>query len=274
MVRIKEKERKRQKKSSTLLVLLVLVIAIAAGSTALLLNFSSPGQQNISNTPVSTVAAPTARKALVADSLMEDYPNPELIDYIVNVLKRAGYDVDVATCTDVNLTLYSRLTDYSVIILRIHGGKAVYKAPDGTIHKLNGLFTGVPWSDKYYELKVKWLATRAFPYNSTKAYLAVLPKFFEERLKGRFSSNSVMIVASCYALFTRDIADTIARKGLKVFIGWEGPVTLSHMDLVLKKLIDKVFLENKTWSEAVKEVNEELGPDPVYNDYLKILIYK
>ncbi|MCD6428054.1 MAG: hypothetical protein J7L12_00365 [Desulfurococcales archaeon] len=273
MVRIKERERKKQKKSSTLLIL-VLVIAVAAGSTALMLHFSNPSRQNISSTPVSTTTAPSAHKALVADSLMEDYPNPELIDYIVNVLKKAGYDVDIATSTDVNLTLYSRLTDYSVIILRIHGGKAVYKAPDGTIHKLNGLFTGVPWSDKYYELKIKWLATRAFPYNSTKAYLAVLPKFFDARLKGRFSNDSVMIVASCYALFTREIADALARKGLKVFIGWEGPVTLSHMDLVLRKLVDKVFLENKTWSEAVKEVNEELGPDPIYNDYLKILVYK
>ena len=273
MVRVKERERRKQKKSSTLIIL-VLAIAVAASSTALLLYFSNPSQQNVNSTPVNTISAPTVRKALVADSLMEDYPNPELIDYIVNILRKAGYDVDVVTCTDVNLTLYSRLTDYSVIILRIHGGKAVYKAPDGTIHKLNGLFTGVPWSDKYYELKVKWLATRAFPYNSTKAYLAVLPKFFDERLKGRFSSDSVMVIASCYALFTRDIADALARKGLKVFIGWEGPVTLSHMDLVLKKLVDKVFLENKTWSEAVKEVNEELGPDPVYDDYLKILVYK
>lgn len=273
MVRVKERERRRQKKSSALLIL-VIVIMLAASSLALLLHFSSPTQQNVVSTPTSAIATPTARRALVADSLMEDYPNPELIDHIVRVLKKAGYDVDVVTCTDVNLTLYSRLTDYSVIILRIHGGKAVYKAPDGTIHKLNGLFTGVPWSDKYYELKVEWLATRAFPYNSTKAYLAVLPKFFDEKLRGKFSSDSVMIVASCYALFTREIADALARKGLKVFIGWEGPVTLSHMDLVLKKLVDKVFLENKTWSEAVKEVNEELGPDPVYDDYLKILVYK
>ena len=82
-------------------------------------------------------------KALIADSLMSDFPNPELIDYLINVLVSSGYDVDVVYGSDVNLTLYSRLTDYSLIILRVHGGKAIYRTPDGTIHKINGLFTGV-----------------------------------------------------------------------------------------------------------------------------------
>jgi len=185
-------------------------------------------------------------KALIADSLMSDFPNPELIDYLINVLVSSGYDVDVVYGSDVSLTLYSRLTDYSLIILRVHGGKAIYRTPDGTIHKINGLFTGVLWSDEYYELKKEWIATRAFPYNSTKAYLAVLPRFFDVRLKGRFKPNSVVIVASCYSLFTRDKADALGRRGLSIFIGWEGLVTLEHMDEALKLLMDKVFRGNLT----------------------------
>ena len=213
------------------------------------------------------------KKALVADSLMEDYPNPELISYIVNVLKEAGYSVDVVMGENVNLTLYSKLTNYSVIILRIHGGKATYRTSSGEVRKVNGLFTGVLWSDKYRGLKNSWLATDAIPYGSNKTYLAVLPRFFLEELKGRFSRNSVMVVASCYALYTTDIADALATKGLKMFIGWEGPVTLKHMDLALKKLIEKVFVENKPWDKAVIEVNRELGPDPLHKEYMKIIIY-
>ena len=63
------------------------------------------------------------------------------------------------------------------------------------------------------------------------------------------------------------------RRGLSIFIGWEGPVTLEHMDEALKLLIDKVFRGKLTWVEAVREVNEELGPDPIYGEELKIVIY-
>ncbi len=221
----------------------------------------------------SATSTGATKRALVADSLMLDYPNPELIDYIVKVLRDAGYEVDVVLGSDVNMTLYSELTRYSLIILRVHGGKAVYRTPEGKLHKINGLFTGVRWSDEYAELKKQWIATRAFPYNSTKAYLAVLPRFFDLYLKGKFPPNSVMIVASCFSLYTRDIADALARKGLHIFIGWRGAVTLSYMDRALKLLVEKAVKEGLSWREAVEAVNKELGPDPLYNERLEIVIY-
>ena len=262
--RVKREARRKRRR----VLILTLIVAVAIGCGAGFLYFNYWGASS------GAYVGEVSHRALVADSLMLDFPNPELINYLVSTLRGAGYDVDVVYGSDVNLTLYSRLTDYSLIILRIHGGKAVYRTPDGTIHKLNGLFTGVPWSDEYYELKVKWIATRAFPYNSTKAFLAVLPRFFDVRLKGMFKPNSVLVVASCYSLFTRDIADALGRRGLSIFIGWEGAVTLKHMDEALKLLIDKVIKENLTWTEAVKAVNEELGPDPVYGEELKIITYK
>ena len=239
---------------------LVVVVVVAV---ALYLSMGGSGG-------VPTTAKP---KALVADSLMLDYPNPDLIEHIVGVLKSAGYEVDVVTGRDVNLTLYSRLTDYDLVILRVHGGRALYRTPDGKLHRLNGLFTGVPWSEEYRPLKRAWLATRAFPYNSTKAFVAALPKFFDVMLSGKFRPGSVMIVASCFSLYTSDIADALARKGLSMFIGWEGPVTLNHMDRVLRRLVDYAVGEGVPWPEAVKRVNEELGPDPTYGEPLKIVIY-
>ena len=271
MGRIKERERVRRKaRRKQLILALIVAVAVACGAGPLCFNYLMSQQSVSSETQVGEVRP----KALVADSLMLDFPNQELINYLVSTLRGAGYDVDVVYGSDVNLTLYSKLTDYSLIILRIHGGRATYKTPDGVIHKLNGLFTGVLWSDEYYKLKVEWLATRAFPYNSTKAFLAVLPKFFDVELKGRFKPDSVLIVASCYSLFTRDIADALGRRGLPIFIGWEGAVTLNHMDEALKLLIDKVIKENLTWAEAVKVVNEELGPDPVYGEELRVITYK
>ncbi|OYT54829.1 MAG: hypothetical protein B6U76_07005 [Desulfurococcales archaeon ex4484_217_2] len=214
------------------------------------------------------------KRALVADSLSIDFPNLELDNYIVNVLKKAGYEVDFFYGSEVDLKLYSELTNYSLVILRVHGGKAIVKTPEGVVIRVNGLFTGLPWSEEYSYLKTAWLVARARPYGLNKTYLAVLPRFFEVYLRSKFSEDSVVIVASCYSLFTEEIADTLAEKGLSIFIGWEGAVSLHHMDLALKELIDNVFLKGMSWDEAVRCVNEELGPDPISGEKLKIIIYR
>ncbi|MCD6323634.1 MAG: hypothetical protein J7L55_00785 [Desulfurococcales archaeon] len=222
---------------------------------------------------VNTSVVNTKPEALIADSLSLDFPDPDLVQRLRDVLQKAGYEVTVVYGEDVNLTLYSDLTKYSLIILRVHGGKATYKTPDGKVHKLNGLFTGLPWSDEYEYLKLNWIATRARPYNSNKTFLAVLPKFFDTELKGHFKPGSVLIVASCYSLYTSDIAEALGRKGLTHFIGWAGPVTVTHMDKALELLIDKVMQGNESWIQAVKAVNQELGPDPSYGDYLRVVTF-
>lgn len=247
-----------------LLVLLILVVVLGLGLLFLRYTFL----------PVLPGNPGAGRIALVADSLAEDYPNPGLIDHIARVLREAGYRVEVYYNESVSMELYSRLTGYDVVILRIHGGKAVYRGPDGGLHRINGLFTGLPWREEYEPYRASWVATRAFPYGSNRAYLAVLPRFFEERLVGRFRPGSVVVVASCYSLYTRDIADALAEKGLSGFIGWRGPVTVEYMDRALRLLVDKVFLENKTWEEAVGEVNRLLGPDPYYHQYLVMVRYR
>ena len=235
------------------------VLAVLAATVATLL--LAPHQANV-------------KRALVADSLSIDYPNPELVSYIVNVLREHGYQVDLVTGTNVTMDLYARLTNYDLVILRVHGGKAEYIGPDGRVHKINGLFTGMPWNPTYKVFKREWIATRAHPFNSTKTYLAVLPRFFDTVMKGRFRPGSVVIVASCYSLYTRDIADALARKGVSIFIGWPGPVTLHHMDEALRLLIEKAVVEGLPWPKAVEEVNRILGPDPLYNTSLRAIVYR
>lgn len=61
-------------------------------------------------------------RALVADALSVDFPNPGLDRFLVETLEQAGYRVDYVNGTGVDLELYRRLTDYDVVILRVHGG--------------------------------------------------------------------------------------------------------------------------------------------------------
>jgi len=223
--------------------------------------------------PTPNVAG--AGKALIADSLGIDFPNSKLLSRVTSILKDAGFKVDVVMGRDVNMSLYERLTNYQVVLLRIHGGKASYVTASGEVKIINGLFTGVPWSDEFEELKKEWLGTRARPYhNPNEAYLALLPKFFLEKLSGYFPPNSTVVVASCYSLITPDIAKSMGAHGLRYFVGWEGPVTVEHMDKAVVKLFEYRFEEGLSWPEAVEEVNNELGPDPLKNEYLRIVSFK
>ncbi len=214
-----------------------------------------------------------AKRALIADGLWSDYPNRELIDSVKALLEMRGYQVDVYLGGNVTLDLYSRLTDYDIVILRVHGGKAEITTPRGRV-ALSGLFTGQKWSSEYEWMKREWLATRAKPYNSNEYYVAALPRFFEEKLQGRFREGSVVIASSCYSLYTYGIPDALAKKGLHYYIGWRGPVTLSHMDEALLLLIEKAVGEGKDWREAVIEVNNELGADPLTQQKLSMIVYK
>ncbi len=212
------------------------------------------------------------KRALIADSLSIDYPNELLIQRLSDLLRKAGYSVDIKRGVDVAPELYSKLNEYSVVILRTHGGKADVIV-EGRDIKINGLFTGLEWRDEYMGFKLNGTGTRAFPYNSAKAYLAVLPKFFYEKLEGLFCRGSVVIVASCYSLYTRDIADVLAMKGLTYYIGFENVVTVDYMDRALEKILSLVLVENHTWEDAASEVLEELGPDPVVGEYMKVIRY-
>lgn len=212
------------------------------------------------------------RRALIADGLYRDYPNDAMIERISAILRSSGYVVDVRRGSEVSPDLYSRLNEYSVVILRIHGGKADIVV-DGRDIKINGLFTGLEWRDEYIGFKENGTGTRAFPYNSTRAYLAVLPSFFEKRISGLFCKGSVVIVASCYSLYTRDIADTLATKGLSYYLGYEGLVSLDYIDKSLEKLIEYVFKYNMTWTDASRKVLEELGPDPTMGEYMQVIHY-
>ncbi len=252
------------RRSSRLMALIAIAIVVSGALIYYIATYTQEPQLQARNTAAKG-------RVLIADSLSIDYPNPELINYIADLFRSKGYEVDIYLGEEVDLSLYANLTSYEIIILRIHGGKAEYRDREGNLRAINGLFTGLKWSDEYNELKRNWIATRAFPFNSTEAYLAVLPKFFEERLNGMFVEGSVMIVASCFSLYTLDIAQTLINRGLSKFIGWRDVVVLDHMDNVIKRLVEKVVLEGKNWDQAVLEVNSELGPDKVSNDYLKIV---
>ncbi|GEM_PF-6658957 len=207
-------------------------------------------------------ATSRVKRALIADGLSEDYPNQTLIDALRTMLEKAGYRVDVAEGRQVNLELYEHLTDYDVIILRVHGGMAVEHTASGNVY-LGGIFTGVPWSDNYTQLGIERYVAKARPILAPdKLYVAVLPRFWEEKLQGTFPNGSVMVVSSCWATADPKVIAALFDHGLSMYIGWNHKVTLHHADTALYELVKAALLEHMGWEQAVVYVNRKLGPDP------------
>ncbi len=202
------------------------------------------------------------RLALIADGLSEDYPNQTLISDLKRLLEEAGYKVVVKEGRQVNLKLYEHLTRYNLVILRVHGGVAVEHTPYGNLY-FGGIFTGVPWSNNYTKLGEERYVAKAKPLLAPhKLYVAVLPRFWEEKLQGRFPPGSVMIVSSCWATVDPKVIAALFDHGLGMYIGWNRKVTLKHADKALLMLVEDVVRKHMTWEQAVVDVNTRLGPDP------------
>lgn len=205
-----------------------------------------------------------SRRALVADALSTEFPNPELDRFLVETLKEAGFNVDYVNGTDVDLGLYSRLTEYQVVIIRTHGAFDFVEMPgSGEAMEIHALVTGLPWDDKYTDLAEKLLVAKARPYYSPELeYVAVLPEFFVRRLKGEFCPGSVVIVASCFSFSSYELPVAMAEKGLSLYVGWTGPVTVDELDESLRLLVELMFKNNLPWTEAIHRANQLLNKNP------------
>lgn len=258
-------------KKNVIVYALIVVFILATTLTLYYGSLYKPETETIHSTTSSVESKP---KALIADGLYEDYPNLKVIEEVKKILEDHGYTVEVVVGENVSLDLFRKLTEYNVIVLRLHGGYAEVSRVEGGNITFIGLFTGLPWEEgKYEDLRRRLLVTRGTPFlKPEEKYVAALPKFFKEELKGRFPTYSVVVAASCYSLYRADIAYALFQKGLAYYIGWGSIVTVDHMDKALLLLFKLVYEENLSWPEAVLKVNKILGPDPNSKSKLHIAI--
>jgi len=72
-----------------------------------------------------------------------------------------------------------------------------------------------------------------------------------------------VVVASCFGLSGRALADAFLGKGAAYFISWDWKVSTQVMDEGLRMLVEEAVVKGRGWSEAVEAVAERLGPDPL-----------
>ena len=177
---------------------------------------------------------------MIVDGLYEAYPNDILIHGLVELLESHGLSVDVVKGRDAGPDVFASLTRYPLVVLRVHGG---YMAGEEGV--VGGLFTGVPWGTRFLDMAREGLAAEGVPVypppRGPRVFLALLPRFFEERLVGHFVEGSVVVAGGCYTALDPGLVEALCRRGLGAYIGFEGEVRLDVLDTLLPLIVERVL---------------------------------
>jgi hypothetical protein len=208
-------------------------------------------------------------------SFFPEQRNSTFVDACKNILETNGLTWAYHNGEEVTVNFYRNLPSCgtSLIILRVHS--AIMRTEKGTISIL-GLFTSERYSDdaakKYREDVLNDRLVKAFFPEGEEEYFGIVPKFVEESMKGDFK-NTIIIMMGCEGLgydgltYT-EMAEAFVKKGAKVYIGWDGIISLDHTDQATVHLLQSLLLHKRTIKGAVTETMEIVGKDPTYNSTL------
>jgi hypothetical protein len=209
-------------------------------------------------------------------SFFPEQHNPTFVNTCKNILEEGGLTWAYHKGEEVTVNFYRNLPSSGtiMIILRVHS--AIMRTETGTISIL-GLFTSERYSDeaakKYREDVLNDRLVRAFFTEGEDEYFGIVPKFVEESIKGDFK-NTIIIMMGCEGLgyeglaYT-DMAEAFIKKGAKVYVGWDGSISLDHTDKATVHLLQSLILHKRTIEGAVTETMRIIGKDPTYNSTLK-----
>jgi hypothetical protein len=215
-------------------------------------------------------------------SFFPEQRNQTFVNTCTNILEEGGLTWAYYKGEEITVDFYRKLPSHGadLIILRVHS--AIMKTENGTISIL-GLFTSEPYSveaaKKYPEDILDNRLVRAFFSEGSEEYFGIVPKFVEKSMKGKFK-DTIIVMVGCEGLgyvnsvtLTReiytDMAKAFVKKGAKVYIGWDGLVSIGQTDLATVRLLRSLILKKRTIKEAVQQINYDIGPDPTYNSTLK-----
>ncbi|MCS7136631.1 MAG: hypothetical protein NZ931_06060 [Aigarchaeota archaeon] len=260
-----DKPTKKTRRHFFLLIALIPLVVMIAGISLWIFYPPSSSDQSI------TLKCPRASKggkvAAIVDGLSIDFPNQKLIEELKSILMRDGYVVDVFQGSDVTLNLYRCIPSmgYDLIIFRIHS--AIFNPQLVPKEELfPAFFTTERYSmEKYLNEQFSGLVVPATPITpglsstETTQYFAVTPGIFVQA-SGHFD-DTVIIVSSCFGAITDKAAKVFLEKGASVYIGWDGLVSVDHMDRATLLLIQEIVKDVDPYDATLK-VNIILGPDP------------
>ena len=205
-------------------------------------------------------------RAAIVDHLSISQPNQTFVQTSMNILRTAGFYVHYyaggARKSDVDFYRDLPTQNFKLIIFRVHSALHAGDESD---------FVAFFTSEKYSSGKYFWdeyhgrLVICQFHVGEQDKYFGISPLFIRDSLDGRFDDTTV-IVMGCDGLKYTSMAEAFIKKGAKVYISWNGPVSARHTDQTTAQLLKHLLTEKETIKEAVAETMKAVGQDPEFNE--------
>jgi hypothetical protein len=249
------KEEKKQsafKKSRKWIYVAIALVALLIPTTVLL-------YQNFNQTAKA--------KAAIIDQLRIFHPNETFKDEATRILKKKFETVDYYP--EATVELYERLPSlgYRLIVWRAHSALGVKDATPQT-------WVAIATSEEYrpgkyrYEISKGQIAVcNLTQVGGGALYFGITPSFIRERMRERFSNDTVIILLSCNGLVyiapEPEHAKALISKGVKTIISWNYWVNPVHNDNAGIILLQLLIEENRTIAQAVKEVPPDTSQEKI-----------
>ena len=201
-------------------------------------------------------------RAAILDGLAADYPNQTFIESAVEVLREAGFEVDVYGPENISLSLLKDLPSegYSLVVFRVHGGRI--RQPIGLFIG-GGLFIEKCGPESHRDEVESGYLLLGRPFLSNETYCVAPPHYISEKLHGTFK-RTLIIAASCFTGNDNVMASAFFERGAGAYIGFRGEISPDYADAFTIKLLRKLYSEKLPIQEAFDEALKELGSDPHY----------
>jgi len=201
-------------------------------------------------------------RAVILDGLATDYPNQTFIESAVEILREAGFEVDVYGPENVSLGLLSELPSrgYNLVIFRVHGGRI--RQPIGLFIG-GGLFIEKCGLESYRDEVESGYLLLGRPFLSNDTYCVAPPHYISEKLHGTFR-GAVIVAMSCFTGDDNVMASAFFERGAGAYIGFRGEISPGYADAFTIKFLRKLYSERLPMQKAFDEALRELGSDPHY----------
>lgn len=203
-------------------------------------------------------------RAALIDALYVKFPRDEFTNSLNSTLRAAGFEVDFYQGAAVTVDFLRSLPEgYELIILRMHSALS----DENELY----LFTAEPYSiGKYTQEQNYRLIKEAYASEDASPVFAVNWGFVRRCMTGKFN-NTLVVAMGCDGTCDQSLAREMMSQGAMGYVGWNGPVTISHSDKATLCLVKASYIDKLPLNLAVESTNNLVGRDPSCETFLEYL---
>jgi hypothetical protein len=209
----------------------------------------------LSMAPRARPAAAAPGRALVLEPFADELGlGPEAGQEHIDLLTKAGFQVDVFRNEQVTIPVMERLSDYSVVYMLTHSGLL----DNGHALVLLGETNQHPYTDLFKECSNETppvcSVMQGIGQGSKKLSVAITDYFVTKHV-GDFPNSSILFLNGCEIMSAPAFVESWRQKNVASVVGWDGKV-----DSAITELTAGLFFKGLTDGLTIDRSIQNLGP--------------